>query len=307
MNLDSANLTFASIACGLGLFDAGLCGFLLRRSERRGWAIAFSLGAAVSAAVSSTLMPTAFGLVSLAIGISGLLLVGAQRFSRQTLRRVGPFGWATVGTAGIALAAFGVDRVGRVDVVTEYQPTPEQEAVGALPTMEEDATTFVTTDRGTPVSVLRSIAQRTPEQIEQFERQNLEAQRRQQRLIRSGQASDQTNCHGWVFTGGRYWLNSDQVDTVLLENGYRPASAARPGDVAIYRDDDGQVNHTALVRAVCDDGTVLVEGKWGWMGVFLHKAGDSCFGPTYTFYRSERLGHVLAGLDDAVVSLEVCE
>src|SRR5262249_44745646 len=154
----------------------------------------------------------------------------------------------------------------------------------------------VTTDRGTPVQMLAPPVPRPAEQLQALEQHSLGTQGRHDRLIRSGQADDRTNCHGWVFTGGRYWLDSDQVETVLLENGYRSESAARPGDVAVYRDADGQVCHTAFVRAVCDDGTVLVEGKWGWMGVFLHKAGDSCFGRNYAFYRSERPGHVLAGV-----------
>ena len=42
---------------------------------------------------------------------------------------------------------------------------------------------------------------------------------------------------------------------------------------------------------------VLVEGKWGWAGVFLHPVGGAGYGTAYTFYRSHRTGHRLAGLD----------
>lgn len=66
-----------------------------------------------------------------------------------------------------------------------------------------------------------------------------------------------------------------------------------PGDLAIFRDEADQISHTAVVRAICDDGTVLVESKWSWMGVFLHRAGDSFYGESYTFYRSARTGHRL--------------
>ena len=70
----------------------------------------------------------------------------------------------------------------------------------------------------------------------------------------------------------------------------------RPGDLAIYRNRMGGVAHTAVVRAVCDDGVPIVEGKWGWMGVFLHRAGDSCYGQDMWYFRSDREGHRLVGL-----------
>ena len=42
-----------------------------------------------------------------------------------------------------------------------------------------------------------------------------------------------------------------------------------------------------------DSGTVLVEGKWGWMGVYMHRLRDCLYGPNVTFLRSDRRGHAL--------------
>ena len=87
--------------------------------------------------------------------------------------------------------------------------------------------------------------------------------------------------------------HDDQVEVILTENHYAPTKAPVPGDLAVYRDGEGRLHHVAVVRAVCDDGTVLVEGKWGWMGVYMHRLGDSLYGQIVTLLHSERRGHVL--------------
>ena len=115
------------------------------------------------------------------------------------------------------------------------------------------------------------------------------------RMIRMGPAADRCNCHGWVFTGGRYWLGAADVEHILADNGYRPVSDPHPGDVVIYRT-GGLITHTAVVRAAGGGGPVLIEGKWGWLGVFLHVPEGSWYGREYTYYRSPRPGHLLAGL-----------
>ena len=39
-------------------------------------------------------------------------------------------------------------------------------------------------------------------------------------LIVAGRGDALSNCHGWVFTGGRYWIPIESVDTILNDNGY---------------------------------------------------------------------------------------
>jgi hypothetical protein len=96
-----------------------------------------------------------------------------------------------------------------------------------------------------------------------------------------------------VFANGRYGINGTEVDTILTDNGYQPVTAPRPGDLAIYRHPDGKPSHTALVRYVSEDQPVLVEGKWGWMGVYLHAVDQSIYGTEFRYYRSPRAGHLL--------------
>ena len=116
-------------------------------------------------------------------------------------------------------------------------------------------------------------------------------------VIRRGPASEDCNCHGWVFAGGHNWLLGQEVDHILADNHYEAVSAPHEGDLCVYRDDKGAVLHTALVRSALPDGTVLVEGKWGGLGVFLHPADHSPYGQHYAYYRSQRSGHALTGHD----------
>src|SRR5262249_33273989 len=106
-----------------------------------------------------------------------------------------------------------------------------------------------------------------------------------------------SNCHGWVFAAGRYWVPGNAVEAILRDNGYAEVTAPRPGDLAVYRGSDGGVSHTAGVRDVSDGMPVLVEGKWGALGVFLHPADKSPYGTDVRFYRSPRHGHTLAGIE----------
>jgi hypothetical protein len=117
-------------------------------------------------------------------------------------------------------------------------------------------------------------------------------------VIRREPAADQSNCHGWVFTGGRYWVGGEAVAQILADNGYVVVTDPRPGDLAVYRDKADAVGHTAVVRYVADGMPPIVESKWAWMGVFLHPVDKSAYGTNVTYYRSPRDGHLLAGLGD---------
>jgi hypothetical protein len=115
--------------------------------------------------------------------------------------------------------------------------------------------------------------------------------------IRLAGPSLDTNCHGWVFSGGRAWVRGAEVDDILNDNGYAPASLPRPGDLAVFRRDDGAPEHTALVHSLGPDGKVILESKWGALGRFLHTRDRNPYSHlNCTYYHSERPGHLLRGL-----------
>lgn len=168
--------------------------------------------------------------------------------------------------------------------------------VGLEPAAEVQART----DKGQPITLMRAVKSTWNEQLFlKHQRENLQKSGLLGRVIRiGGGGMPHANCHGWVFTGGRFWIPCPEVDAILQDNGYRPVADPQPGDVVVYRYSDGNVAHTGLVWAVHGPTQVLVESKWGRTSVLLHPllvqpyADISC-----AFYRTNRGSHLLAGLE----------
>lgn len=102
-----------------------------------------------------------------------------------------------------------------------------------------------------------------------------------------------SNCHGWVFTNGRFLLKGDGVDRILQDNGYEAVTQPQAGDVVIYRIPTNEIAHTGLVQGVLGDGTVIVESKWSVGGRYLHQPDAQPYSSQYTFYRTPRKSHVV--------------
>lgn len=113
------------------------------------------------------------------------------------------------------------------------------------------------------------------------------------RLILAGVTEALSNCHGWVFTGGRYCLSAADVEAILRDNAYTRVDEPAPQDLIVYRDAEGMPVHTGIVKAVGADGFVLVESKWGQSQVFWHTPDDQRYSRRYDFWRSDRSGHLL--------------
>jgi hypothetical protein len=112
-------------------------------------------------------------------------------------------------------------------------------------------------------------------------------------VIRVGSPDLNSNCHGWVFTDGKFAILSREVDHILADNQYSQTSQAQPGDVIVYRDEQDQVLHSGMVRFVSGSGLVLVESKWGPLGRYLHPPECQPWGGHFSYYRSSRGGHQL--------------
>jgi hypothetical protein len=117
------------------------------------------------------------------------------------------------------------------------------------------------------------------------------------RLITSTRESGACNCHGWVFTGGRFWLLGRDLDRILADNGYVTVTDPAAGDVILFRNANGDPLHSGIVRGRTGAGQVLVESKWGRMGCFIHTPEDPPYAAEWKFYRSPRKGHCLSGPD----------
>jgi hypothetical protein len=118
------------------------------------------------------------------------------------------------------------------------------------------------------------------------------------RALRSAPPSDDYNCHGWVFTEGRFGIQSEDVEGILCDNGYRQVREPRPGDLVVYRV-NAVITHSGIVRTAGLGQPLLVESKWGQCGRYVHAPGDTPYLGNATYYRSVRVGHVLRGLEGA--------
>lgn len=113
------------------------------------------------------------------------------------------------------------------------------------------------------------------------------------RRIVAGPSDPRANCHGWVFTGGKYYVAGESIDTILRENGYERVTVPHVDDLVVWRDPKQLPVHTGIVKAVGLDDFVLVESKWGHTGRYLHEPGHPGYSQDFAFYRSPRSGHLL--------------
>lgn len=144
------------------------------------------------------------------------------------------------------------------------------------------------TDQGREIKLYRFVL---AEEAEQAEQQWIAEGRLECRIIRTGDVDPASNCHGWVFTGGRYAIHPDDVEDIVTDNGYQRVESPRKDDLILYRDDRGAILHTGIVVEVISENLVLIESKWGPLGRYLHPPEYQPYGTTFGYYRSSRDGH----------------
>jgi RHS repeat-associated protein len=63
-----------------------------------------------------------------------------------------------------------------------------------------------------------------------------------------------TDCHGLTFADGQYWVSDPAVNGLLKGDSYQTTTAAKPGDVLVYKDANGNVVHSVTVTEVDANG-----------------------------------------------------
>jgi hypothetical protein len=198
----------------------------------------------------------------------------------------------TAGGIGLAIGSVVVFERTENRIINEIEAEFElfHAHVPANPSTRETAVT----DRGTLIEIRESTAPRAAEVVNDMESRLLASGSFRERVIRVGRADDRSNCHGWVFTGGRFVLRGVDVEVILNENNYYQESTPLPGDLVIYRGTPGgSITHTAVVQYATDGEPVLVRSKWGSLGIFTHAVDQSPYGTEFSFHRSPRGGHRL--------------
>jgi hypothetical protein len=301
MNLAEESLGWLVLA--LGAVALGLGGLLAKRppsAGRRAVVAGSLLGLAGLAWALSWQSSITLALAALA-AFQTVRAVGRLSAARRAAARVGavlasPLCHAVLLlTAGSALAVW---QVVRLDRAAEAEMLESDQLLGSL---LEPADLGLVPDRVALTDKSRSIplfTSRTGDSASAAaEREQLRKMGLDLHLIQTANADQQYNCHGWVFTGGRYWVRGPAVETILKENGYKRVERPAANDLAVFRDEAGQVLHTAVVRLVTANGTVLLESKWGQLGRYLHKDNQHAYSSgRCTYYHSDRNGHLLRGL-----------
>jgi hypothetical protein len=289
----------ASAGFGLLVWGVGMTLF-----APRGWVGRLTVaaaGAVVGASGVAAFLPAnAISGAVVAGGVAlGLTAFGSGRV-RAGLTAIARFAWhprAVGATVAVLATGWGGYEFWRYERAVEAEANQALEAAGPGMPATQPAKVYAVTDRGDRIPLKVPEAPLSPTEAADAERTAYAIQTTAGRWIRRATADDHSNCHGWVFTGGRFLIDGSQVTEILDDNGYAAVVTPQAGDLCVYRNSNGGVSHTGVVRAVLTDGTVLVEGKWGRLGVYLHAAQDSCYGTNFTYHRSPRAGHLLAGMD----------
>jgi RHS repeat-associated protein len=73
-----------------------------------------------------------------------------------------------------------------------------------------------------------------------------------------------TNCHGWTFTDGQYWINDDQVDAILKHDGYEKHEQPQAGDVVVYNQGRENIVHSAkIVHSIQGTPIIIINENAG--------------------------------------------
>jgi hypothetical protein len=312
---------FPAICAGFGLLLAGGVNLLL---IRRGFvlrtvatlaAVAVALVAVAASAINIPGM-TSMTVRLLAIGLIPFLILGSRWFisgvniavssaHRPAVRCSLLVG---VGVATMIASIMAYVRANDADAAAHDAALGELELLqGKLATVPARHAKAAT-DRGTNI-VLKEPVGASDEhgaELSGAEERILRNAQLDKQVIRRGSVDDRSNCHGWVFTGARFFLSGADVELILRENGYEEHPKPQPGDLVVYRQ-AGAIAHTGIVRYVSEGQPVLVESKWGELGVFLHPTDKSPYGTNYTFHRSARAGHLLTGIRGPAAATPVCE
>ena len=204
--------------------------------------------------------------------------------------------WSCVAVGGLGLLAVSCWQYDAQSNANNNEAYREFQRQFSQPPSVEDSTVQATTDIGTPLHLKKAIEERTLTENVQAEQHYLSTMPQKEYVIRRQPATDASNCHGWVFTGGRNSLGKEDVERILSENLYAVTTTAQVHDLVIYRNAEQHISHTAIICAVLDEGVVLVEGKWGRLGVYIHDVHGSCYGDNFHYYHSPRAGHIVHGL-----------
>ena len=90
---------------------------------------------------------------------------------------------------------------------------------------------------------------------------------------RNNLPSENFDCHGYTFTNGTFWINNDQVEKILVGDGYEEVHIPENNDILVQRERNGNVYHSAKIDEYDRQrGTIFVKEA---LGSIIFDAGDN--------------------------------
>ena len=285
------------LAAGLlGLFTNPGASSIRRLSFVAAAIILIGLGSA--SMFASSLAPV--GPPMLALG--GILLIfqfvqsdriGGAIASYSSRLRQSRWQWAALAAGCPAIAGLMLLQ-GHAPEALPVEPMGPRPSIVEIPPLRMLPANSAQTDNGHDVTLWAAILPNRPEEdLSAAETYELNKDGVYAEVIRTAPPDRSYNCHGWIFTGNRCFIPDWTVDSIIEENGYKPVERPVVGDLVVYRNDQGAAFHSAIVRAVGEDGQIILESKWGWMGRYLHRPDKTPYGQKWQYYHSARHGHHL--------------
>jgi hypothetical protein len=296
----TSSVQFITLFCGgLALFAIGIIHACLPKvalAKKNTLSFFLTLGAvALAMSILRSAAWYVFGVVLLGWCTAAVM---ASAFFRSTLTRclllIPRRPWIPLSLLGIALAGGSVYYQERSEAQQIQTDQAYNSAIAYKPAMKQAPETALT-DEGHPIALMVADQARSTEETTFWERHFLEGGNWYEHVIFRVPPNDHSNCHGWVFTNGNYWISPKDVESILKENHYEAVATPQVGDLAIYHEDSDVLLHSGIVRGMIDKD-VLVESKWGTLGVYLHLAQNCIYGDYVTYYHSARQGHLLHGI-----------
>jgi hypothetical protein len=176
---------------------------------------------------------------------------------------------------------------------------PESIAKSAIPRLKSglrlQRCAKTVTNRGARVSVLPSgRPPDTPDKTEGEADAELSGMGLLSKVSKVDSPTNSYDCHGFVFLSGKGWIDNDQVDAILTDNGYSVTTTPAVGDIVIYRN-GGVIKHSGIITAVSGATVTKVRSKWGILGLYDHAPGDvpPAFGSWTAYHTTRPSGHNL--------------
>lgn len=291
-----------SLMVALGLLTSGLMGAALRGGWARvAWRVWVLATLAVAAVMAGEVLRTWHAVISpwqgQALLLGGLLLVltafaiFGRRLAQELCAPEGARRWPwlallSLNALSAAMAAVYFDRAVTGEQ-TDLAAMSTQGGVDGFWGLVSAPGVKAVTDRGREVRLFSPAGD-----VRQSGGPSLLGPYVRHRVIELALADNHYNCHGWTFTGGRYLLVGADVKLILEDNGYSRVTSPSVGDVIVYRNEKGDVEHSGIVKFIDEQGQPLVESKWAVQGRFLHYPADYD-GAVIEYYRTPRGNHLL--------------